>query len=326
MGETKLEVSSNSENKEAEIKIDQNMNENSKRKALRRKKRSIIILGIFITILVGIVVYNLMISRIEEDVYFISYTTANEERFSILYCYDASENKLAQLAKMEGRIFSGTVDPEKGRLLFWYYNPEKEDTELIVYYPESNQMEAYINETAIEKITGLALYEVIFDRTDKNCIYLSLFDGVYGDECQWFIAKYVFETGEITDLQETGRRYTHVCNGSFYVDEDNLDITTDGKSVLIMEKGEDEINYFINDRNTESNIMVARISEPLDTLISYQRMHFITGESNNCVYVRSVMTIFDQWADGSVWIKEPGHIAKKIYSFFSYAGDVTILY
>ena len=86
-------------------------------------------------------------------------------------------------------------------------------------------MEVYINETAIEKITGLALYEVIFDRSDKNCIYLSLFDGVVnGDECQWSMAKYILETGEITDLQETERRYTHVCNGNFYTDADNLDI------------------------------------------------------------------------------------------------------
>lgn len=188
-------------------------------------------------------------------------------------------------------------------------------------------MEVYINETAIEKITGLALYEVIFDRSDKNCIYLSLFDGVVnGDECQWFIAKYVLETGEITDLRETERRYTHVCNGNFYTDADNLDITTDGNSVLIMEKGEDGINYFISDGNTESNIRVAGISKPLSELVSYQRMHFITGESNNCVYVRSIMTIFDHWADGSVWIKEPEHIARKIYTFFPYAGDVTIIY
>ena len=107
---------------------------------MKRKKRLIIILGIFLIILVGIVVYNLMISRIEEDVYFVNYTTAKEENFSILYCYDASENKLAQVAQMEGRIFSGTADPEKGRLLFWYYNSEKEDAELIAYYPESNQI------------------------------------------------------------------------------------------------------------------------------------------------------------------------------------------
>ncbi len=312
------------ENKETDTNINQNTSEENMGRR-KRKKATIIKLGIFLVILViGIVVYNLRLSRIDEDIYFTVHHYTKEGSTSTLYCYDASKDRIIEMAEIEGDV-EGAVDAERQRLIYSQLTDDDGDVEWLMYDLESGRSEVCFTENEIEELIGMKIREVIFDRTDKSIIYLR-FSQIVDEEERLFLAKYMLETGEITDMQEIDHKYTLVCNGNFYVaGADLLDITTDGKGVLASEKGDSGINYFISDQNTGSQITVGRIPNVVSKLISYRQMQFI-GESNNCVYVRSAMTIFDIWGDGSIWIKEPGHIAKKIYSFFPNLGHVRILY
>ncbi len=314
------------ENKEIDTDIKQNTNEeNAGRK---KKKKAKVILGILMVILViGIVVYNLRLSRIDEDIYFTVYHYAQEGSTSTLYCYDASEDKIIEIAEIEheGSV-RGAVDAERQKLIYGQLTDDGEDVEWLMYDLASGQCEVCFTYSEIEELTGMEIKGVLFDRTDKSIVYLR-FSQTADEVERMFLAKYVLDTGEITDMQETDHKYnTFVCNGNFYINGPScLDVTSDGNGVLVSEKGDSGTNYFISDQNTGDHIPVASMPDAVSELFSYRKMQFI-GESNNCVYVRSVMTIFDHWADGSIWIKEPGHIAKKIYSFFPNLGTVTIMY
>lgn len=307
------------ENKETNTKTNYNTDEKTKKKG-EKKKAVITIIGIFFLV---IVVYNLMLSRVEEDIYFTRYN--RNEKISTLCYYDASENQIFEIAELEGSMHGGAVDYDQGKFTFWHYEEER-GFELATYDLESGQTEIYFTEDEMEESTGLTLEQVIFDRTDKSFVYLR-FSKMADDGKQLLLAKYDLETKEVTDIQEIDHNYTLACNGDFYVvSEGFLDVATDGNVTLLSEQGDFGRRYFINNPENGTNITVARLSEITGDLFSYKQMQFI-GESYDCVYVRSMMTVFDIYIDMSLWIKEPGHIARKIFSFgFSPSEKITILY
>lgn len=319
------------ENKEIATNVNDNTDEENIGREKKRKKAKVIISVFLVAGLVGMVIYNLLLSRVDEVIYYTLYN--REEGISTMYCYDASGSR-SIVAEIEGDVTGGVADPERGRFVLWRINLEDDIRELVGYYMESGQMEIYFDWNQIHEITGLNTETVIFDRTDKSCVYLRLYE-IVDDEKKMYMGKYVLETGEITDIQEIDRRYTSVCNGNFYVTGMGYypgfqDITTDGKGVLICEEGDHGTKYLINDLETGENTVVASLP---DTeiynlkLYRYEQMHFI-GESNNCVYVKSILTIFDTYIERSIWIKEPGHIARKIFSFdfLAPSEDIVIMY
>lgn len=321
-----------------------------------RKVVTIILSVSLLIILAGVIIYQLLLSQTEEDIYFTSYN--RDEKLSTLYCYDASQNQVIRVGEVEGEVRKGIVDDENKNFVY-LARLNDNNYKLEIYDMENGRTEVLFLKGDIVNEIGMQLENIVFNKTIKGCMYLIC--SVEGEnETCYYLVKYIPETGEMNVLRElitseawiareemvyyfndTLRRehnqyhyagplceYNSITNEeSSIINTAGWDISIDGKQLIMCEKEENRERYYIYDLNTGETIDIASLSGVSYYIFSYKQIRFI-GDSDNCVCVRSMRTIFDSYVDSSIWIKEPGHLPRKIFSFgiFSPSEDITILY
>lgn len=314
----------------------------------------IILLVYFLCILAGVIVCQFLLSRAEEDVYFTCYNY--DEKLSTLYCYDALKNRTESVVEVDGNVKKGIVDDENKKFLYWTRISEN-NIKLEMYDMENKQTEVLFSKGDMIKEIGMQLENVVFNKTIKSYMYL-ICSTESENEKYYFLVKYIPDTGEMNVWKELVTKeawiardemvyyfndtimrehnnyqsagplcgYNSVTNEEINIMQTaGWDISVDGNRLIMCEKEDNCEKYYIYDLNTgEKRNMVSLSGIPYH-FFSFKQMRFI-GDSNDCVYVKTVRTIFDSYSDSSIWIKEPGHLPRRVFPFGISCGEVTLLY
>lgn len=310
----------------------------SDKKIFPSKKKRIIfvsLISVFV-ILFGAIIYNLMLSDVTEDIYFLTWDIS---RGAILYCYDASEQKVIEVTEIKGRYYGdGIIDLERNHLIMidgYEMEEARYDQQLIDYDIEQGEAEVCFRVNELNQEMGMELANILYDDSDKSFVYL-----IFRKEGQRYLAKYYFDTREISEPQELDYPYWIADHGNLYrtvytesdcevfaysIDNSQekrvaelpleifWDITTDQTCVLLQDDGKYMNEYYIYDLNTGERTTVTRFLDFPVEIFFCKDIHFL-GDGDSCIYIFSNSTFCDS-QDNALYVKEPGHLPRKIFAF-----------
>lgn len=304
---------------------------------MKNRKKLIILVIISIFLILGIVIYNIMLSDVEENFYFIQHVSDG----SILYRYDSERKEVDEIGFIEYGVEEGIVDEEKHIVVFYHFNEQKR--EVGVFDIETGETEIIFREGEQLTEDGMIFHYVDFDQADSNILYLSCYKET-GEEKDYYLLKYSIDSGDMSIVMELGnRKCWRVYGENIYLMEDDSlfsynvqteeeslllenygrwDISPNGTRVIIGKRHENSREYYIYDLTTGESIAIDHFNWFERRFRTYRAIYF-SENSNTCIINSGWQSLF-RLQNHTLIVKEPGKIGRII--FFSRFDYIDVLY